>query len=33
MHAMGANVENQDFPHGKFVLPPKVAGLRQNGGL
>jgi len=26
-------VENQDFPHGKFVLSPKFAGLRQNGGL
>jgi len=23
---MEGSVENQDFPHGEFVLPPKFAG-------
>ena len=26
-------VENPDFPHGKFVLTPKSAVFRQNGGF
>jgi len=31
--AWGVSVENQDFPHGNFVLTPKFAVLRQNGDL